>query len=142
MTIEILQKEMIAALKNGDKFRKNTISTLIAQVKRVAIDKGHRDDIDDKLVAYVLLKAKKEQQDSIDTCPESRKDLLDEYKAQLKIINEFCPQLITDENEIRNIILQNCDTTNKGSTMKFLKENYANKIDMKVAAQVFNTLKK
>ena len=38
MTLEILQKEMISALKAGNKFRKETISTLIAQIKKAAID--------------------------------------------------------------------------------------------------------
>lgn len=40
MTMEQLQKEMISAMKSGDKFRKGVISTTIAQIKRVAIDKG------------------------------------------------------------------------------------------------------
>lgn len=56
MTIEILQKEMIAALKSGNKFRKDTISTLIAQIKRVAIDKGCRDNITEEMVDVELLK--------------------------------------------------------------------------------------
>ena len=33
MTLEILQNEMITAMKNGDKFTKTTISGLIAQIK-------------------------------------------------------------------------------------------------------------
>ena len=44
MTLEILQKEMIAAMKSKDGFRKDTISSLIAAVKKVAIDKGCRDN--------------------------------------------------------------------------------------------------
>ena len=50
MTIEILQKEMIKALKEGNKFRKETISSLIAAVKKAAIDRGCRDNITEELV--------------------------------------------------------------------------------------------
>lgn len=143
MTIEALQKEMIAALKSGNKFRKDTISTLIAQIKRVAIDKGCRDNITEEMVDAELLKAKKAQQDSIDTCPASRADLLEEYKKQMEIIMEFVPSLIEDENEIRNILLQ-CGWTvkksNQGSIMKWVKENYAGKIDMKKVSQVFKEM--
>ena len=143
MTIEALQKEMIAALKSGNKFRKDTISTLIAQIKRVAIDKGCRDNITEELVDAELLKAKKAQQDSIDTCPASRADLLEEYKKQMEIIMEFVPSLIEDENEIRDILLQ-CGWTvkksNQGSIMKWVKENYAGKIDMKKVSQVFKEM--
>ena len=143
MTIEALQKEMVAALKSGNKFRKDTISTLIAQIKRVAIDKGCRDNITEELVDSELLKAKKAQQDSIDTCPVSRADLLEEYKKQMEIIMEFVPSLIEDENEIRDILLQ-CGWTvkksNQGSIMKWVKENYAGKIDMKKVSQVFKEM--
>lgn len=143
MTIEALQKEMIAALKSGNKFRKDTISTLIAQIKRVAIDKGCRDNITEEMVDTELLKAKKAQQDSIDTCPASRADLLEEYKKQMEIIMEFVPSLIEDENEIRDILLQ-CGWTvkksNQGSIMKWVKENYAGKIDMKKVSQVFKEM--
>lgn len=143
MTIEVLQKEMISALKSGNKFRKDTISTLIAQIKRVAIDKGCRDNITEEMVDAELLKAKKAQQDSIDTCPTSRADLLEEYKKQMEIIMEFVPSLIEDENEIRDILLQ-CGWTvkksNQGSIMKWVKENYAGKIDMKKVSQVFKEM--
>lgn len=143
MTIEALQKEMIAALKSGNKFRKDTISTLIAQIKRVAIDKGCRDNITEEMVDAELLKAKKAQQDSIDTCPASRADLLEEYKKQMEIIMEFVPSLIEDESEIRDILLQ-CGWTvkksNQGSIMKWVKENYAGKIDMKKVSQVFKEM--
>ena len=143
MTIEALQKEMISALKSGNKFRKDTISILIAQIKRVAIDKGCRDNITEEMVDAELLKAKKAQQDSIDTCPASRADLLEEYKKQMEIIMEFVPSLIEDENEIRNILLQ-CGWTvkksNQGSIMKWVKENYAGKIDMKKVSQVFKEM--
>lgn len=143
MTIEALQKEMISALKSGNKFRKDTISTLIAQIKRVAIDKGCRDNITEEMVNAELLKAKKAQQDSIDTCPASRADLLEEYKKQMEIIMEFVPSLIEDENEIRDILLQSGWTvkkSNQGSIMKWVKENYAGKIDMKKVSQVFKEM--
>ena len=42
MTIKDLQTEMIAAMKAKEKNRKDTISGLIAAVKKVAIDEGCR----------------------------------------------------------------------------------------------------
>jgi uncharacterized protein YqeY len=140
MTIEILQKEMISALKAGNKFRKETISTLIAQIKKVAIDKGCRDNIPESLVDEELLKAKKAQEDSINLCPIARRDLYDEYIAQMRIIKEFTPSLIEDEGEIRNIILDcgfEINKQNQGVIMKTIKATYAGKVDMKIVSQVF-----
>lgn len=143
MTIEILQSEMIKALKAGNKFRKETISTLIAQIKKTAIDKGCRYNIDEELVNAELLKAKKAQKDSINLCPNSRRDLYDEYIAQLRIIKEFCPSLIEDEDEIRNIILDcgfEVNKQNQGVIMKTIKASYAGKVDMKKVSQVFKEM--
>lgn len=143
MTIEILQKEMISALKAGNKFRKETISTLIAQIKKAAIDKGCRDNIPESLVDEELLKAKKAQEDSINLCPNARRDLYDEYVAQMRIIKEFAPSLIEDEDEIRNIILDcgfEVSKQNQGMIMKTIKASYAGKVDMKKVSQVFKEM--
>lgn len=143
MTIEILQKEMISALKAGNKFRKETISTLIAQIKKAAIDKGCRDNIPESLVDEELLKAKKAQEDSINLCPNTRRDLYDEYVAQMRIIKEFAPSLIEDEDEIRNIILDcgfEVSKQNQGMIMKTIKASYAGKVDMKKVSQVFKEM--
>ena len=143
MTIEILQKEMISALKAGNKFRKETISTLIAQIKKAAIDKGCRDNIPESLVDKELLKAKKAQEDSINLCPNARRDLYDEYVAQMRIIKEFAPSLIEDEDEIRNIILDcgfEVSKQNQGMIMKTIKASYAGKVDMKKVSQVFKEM--
>lgn len=143
MTLEILQKEMISALKAGNKFRKETISTLIAQIKKAAIDKGCRDNISESLVDEELLKAKKAQEDSINLCPNARRDLYDEYVAQMRIIKEFAPSLIEDESEIRNIILDcgfEVSKQNQGMIMKTIKASYAGKVDMKKVSQVFKEM--
>ena len=144
MTIEILQKEMISALKAGNKFRKETISTLIAQIKKAAIDKGCRDNIPENLVDEELLKAKKAQEDSINLCPLARRDLYNEYIAQMRIIKEFAPSLIEDEGEIRSMILGSGFFTGEkacqGAIMKYMKQEFAGKVDMKKVSQVFKEM--
>lgn len=145
MTLKELQQEMIAAMKSGDKFRKDVISTTIAQIKNVAIDKGCRDDIPESLVSETLLKTKKMAQEMIDTCPESRQDLLENYKKQMQIICEFAPKVINDEEKIRKMILDSgvfVGKSSKGMVMKYLKSGEVGIVDMKVAAKVFEELVK
>lgn len=136
MTIEKLQSEMIAAMKSGDRFRKGVISVVIARVKNTAIDSGCRDNIPEVMVDAELLKAKKITQEMIDTCPESRADLLEDYKKQMEVINEFVPQPIIDPVEIMNIVKSASDTIlTKKEYMKFFNMNYRGKVDMKVASE-------
>ena len=44
---------MMAAMKNKDKVRKDAISSLIAAIKKVAIDEGTRENIPEELKAYL-----------------------------------------------------------------------------------------
>jgi len=143
MTLEKLQSEMIQAMKNGNKFRKGVITDLIASVKKAAIDKNCRDNITEEMVNEVLLKCKKTTQEMIDTCPADRTEKMAEYNEQLKIINEFAPQLIIDPTVIEGMIL-NCmkevglevDKTNRGVIMKLVSVHLRGKVDMKIVSKV------
>lgn len=143
MTLEQLQNEMVVAMKVGDKFRKGVIFTAIAQIKRVAIDKGCRDNITEDMVNAELLKAKKIAQEMVDTCPESRQDLLENYKKQMEIICELAPSLISNPDRIAEIIRDEYDgEMDKGKIMKYLNANFRGKIDMSVANKVVGEMLK
>lgn len=139
MNLEVLQKEMIAAMKNKDKVRKDVLSGLVDAVKKATITDKGRVEVTEELVAQVLLKEQKTMQEMVSTCPESRPELLAEYKAKLDIVNEFAPQIIVDPEQIKQFILDlvNCsDLTltkaDRGRIMGAIK----GKVDMKVANQV------
>lgn len=147
MTIETLQSEMIAAMKNKDTVRKMVLSGIIGAIKKVAIDKNCRDNITESLVDEVLLKYKKMTQEMIDTCPADRVDTLKEYKQQMAIVAEFAPSLITDEEEITNLIKDYADGAkislckeNRGTIMKILSRNLKGKADMSIVNKVVGGL--
>ena len=148
MKLETLQKEMISAMKNKDRLRKDTISSLIGAVKKAAIDaKCDRDNIPENIVDSVLLKEQKSMQEMIDTCPADRIDTLNEYQTKMEIIKEFAPQLLSKEEDIEAIILQIANTAlielskaNKGVVMKTIMPRLKGKVDMKVAQRVLNSL--
>lgn len=142
MTLEKLQSEMIQAMKNRDATRKLVLSGLVDSVKKAAIDKNCRDNITEALVDEVLLKYKKMVQEMIDTCPESRTETLGVYKQQMEIVSEFAPTLITDENEIKLMILDLVNSElaftkeNKGKIMKIVAPVCKGKADMGVVNKV------
>lgn len=143
MTLEKLQQEMVLSLKAGDKFRKGVISDMIAKIKSAAIDKGCRDNITEDIVNTELLKVKKITQEMIDTCPESRADLLEGYKKQMEIVCEFAPALITNANRIAEIIRDEYNgEMNRGAIMKYLSANFKGKMDMGVASKVVGEMLK
>lgn len=139
MKLETLQQEMIVAMKSGNKLRKNTLSDLIAAIKKAAIDKKMKENITEELVNEIILKEQKTFQEMIDTCPDSHIDRKEEYKAKKVIIDEFAPKLLTEEKDIENFILAlgiEVSKNNRGLIMKELK----GKVDMSIANKVLGEM--
>lgn len=139
MTLETLQKDMIAAMKARDKERKDSISSLVSAVKKVGIDNGCRDNIPEDIVDSVILKEIKSVKEQIDTCPADRTDLLEQYKARYDVFNEYAPKLLS-EDEVRDILTTKfadvIATKNKGQIMKAVMVELKGKADGKVINQV------
>ena len=132
---ENLQKDMIAAMKARDKARKDAISSVISDVKKVAIDSGCRDNIGDELVDQVILKSLKTVKEQIDTCPDDRAELKSEYQFRYDVINEYAPAMMSEE-EIRTFLNEKfaevIKTKNKGAIMKEIMPALKGKADGKL----------
>lgn len=139
MTLEKLQKDMIAAMKARDKERKDSISSLVSAVKKVGIDNGCRDNIPEDIVDSVILKEIKSVKEQIDTCPESRGDLKEEYQFRYNVMQEFAPQQMSAE-EVKAVLQEKfaevLATKNKGMIMKTVMAELKGKADGKVINQV------
>ena len=140
--LERLQKEMVKALKEGNKFRKLTLSTLISAVKKAGIDAGCRENIPDEMVIQVLKKEKKNLVDTVEKFPDMPVEKKNEYINQALIIDEFVPLEICNEKQIEDILRtvameENMEITkaNQGKFMKILKADY--NVNMKVVSRVF-----
>jgi len=139
MTFDQLQKDMIAAMKAHDKDRKDAISTLVSAAKKKAIDAGCREDIPEAMVDEAITKELKSVKEQIDTCPESRTDLLDEYKTRLAVFEEFAPKMLSAE-EVEAILTEKfadvIATKNKGNIMKNVMPELKGKADGKVINEI------
>ncbi len=143
MDIKTLQKDMIVAMKARDKARKESISALIQAVKKVAIDEGCRDDIPDEMVNKVILKELKTVKEQIDSCPDDRTDLKEEYQARYDVFNEYAPQLMSAEEveaELKEKFADVLATGNKGQIMKAVMPAFKGRADGKVINQLVSKL--
>lgn len=139
MQMETLQKDMVAAMKARDKVRKDAVSTLISAAKKAAIDEGCRDNIPEELVNRVILKEMKTVKEQIDSCPESRTDLLEEYQARYRIFEEYAPVMMSAEEVETFITTKFSDVVasrNKGMIMKTVMPELKGKADGKVINQI------
>jgi len=143
MQFEQLQKDMISAMKAREKGKKDAISSLISAIKKVAIDEGCRDDIQDELVDRVIMKELKTVKEQLDSCPASRTDLLEEYQARYNIFQEYAPKMLSAE-EVEAFITEHFAELvagkNKGMIMKNVMPELKGKADGKVINEVVGEL--
>lgn len=139
MKFEQLQKDMMAAMKARDKVRKDALSALVSAAKKAAIDEGCRDNISEEIVDRIILKEMKSVKEQIDTCPDSRADLKQEYQARFDIFQEYAPKMMSAE-EIESFIMEKfadiVAQKNKGMIMKSVMPELKGKADGSVISQI------
>ena len=148
MRLETIQESIKIAMKTHATLEVETLRAVVAAVKKAAIDR--RCEITEDLVDEMLLKEVKIIKEQIDTCPDSRTELKDEYEHRLMIVENFAPKLITDESQIIHMIVAaltqagiNPETvSNKGQIMKIVMPQLKGKVDMKIANQVISKYNK
>lgn len=146
MTVEKINEEMYKALRNKDKLRKDTLSALLGAIKKAAIDKKCKDCISEELVTEVILKEQKIINEMIDTCPKDRENTLVEYKERAKIIAEFAPTMMTEE-DIKMELLMFCELegldltkSNRAKIMKGFMPGIKGRADGKLANKIITEL--
>ncbi len=139
MEFKTLQSDMIAAMKAHDKTTKDAVSSLIAAIKKVAIDEGVRENITEEICDRVILKELKTIKEQIDTCPESRTDLKEAYQATYDVISKYAPKMLSAD-EVKEIILRDfaevVASKNKGMIMKSVMGALKGKAEGSVINQV------
>lgn len=143
MKFEDLRKDLVSAMKEKNKEKREAISSLIGAIKKVAIDEGNRDNISDELVDKMVLKELKSYKEQIDTCPAERTELLEEYKKRESYIKVYAPVMLDKEAIIKIInekFAEVIATKNKGQIMKTIMPEFKGKADGKLINSVVEEL--
>lgn len=142
--IEEVRSEMIAAMKAGDKPRKEALSMLLSALKNKAIDK--RADLTQEEENEVVLKEIKQTKESLETAPPERTDIIEHATFKINVYQEFAPKFLSEE-EIKSIIqeiLSSLGITSptikdKGRIMKELMPKVKGKSDGKVVNAIVSS---
>ena len=101
---ERLQEDWKNAVKAKDKFRSNVISTAKSAI--LLVEKTNNIKVEDAQAIEILSKEVKQRREAmIEFEKGNRQDLVDENKAEIKILLEYLPQQLSEE-EIKKIIVE------------------------------------
>ena len=100
--VEQLEKDMIAAMKAGEKEKLTVIRMVKAALKQEQID--HKKEINDELLIDVVNKQIKMRKDSIAEFEKAnRTDLVDKTQSEIDILTTYLPEQLSTE-EVEKII--------------------------------------
>ena len=122
---EQIQKEMIQAMKDKKPERKLTLSLLLSALKLAAKEK--REPLSEEEENKIILKEIKQTNETKDSIPADKTDMLEEVHRKLEVLNEFAPQLMSEEEinaaidqVLADLALTKPTTQDKGKIMKNL----------------------
>lgn len=132
--IDTVRAAMMQAMKDKDKPRKDALSLLLSALKAKMIDK--RADLTEEEENAVIFHEIKQAQETIDTTPADRTEIIEEAKLRARVYAEFAPKLM-DEDEIRAVIaetlaelqIEKPTAKEKGRIMKILMPKVKGKAD-------------
>ena len=135
---EKINKQFNIALKNKNKTLVSTLRLILAEIqgRDIANRKGNNKEvIKNPEIIKLLRKMKKQRQDSADLYEKGgRQELLDAEKEEIKIIDSFLPQQLSEEEtqKICKQLVESLGTSSikdMGKIMGTLKQKYADTID-------------
>lgn len=125
MKTQIVQQQMMQALKNHEAERKAALSLLLSALKGAA--KDAQRELTEAEEDAIIQKEIKQTRETMESAPASRTDIQEECRFRLAVLSEFAPKQL-DEDEIRQCIdqvlsklgLEAPTTKDKGRIMKEL----------------------
>lgn len=132
--IDQVRAEMVTAMKNHDKDRKESLSMLLSALKNKAIDK--REDLTEAEEFEVVKKELKQTKETMEVAPADREDIIAQCKSRIAVLSEFAPEEMSEE-EIRKTIadviaglgIENPSARDKGKVMKELMPKVKGRAD-------------
>ena len=98
-----LIEDMKQAMRSGAALKRDTVRTVMSEVKNFEIDNGEQDDAG---VQKIILKLVKQFQDAMnDFVKANREDLILETQQKLDILQAYLPQQMT-ELELQKIVAE------------------------------------
>ena len=141
---QIIKTEMIKALKAHDKETKESLSMLLQALQKAAKDK--RAELTEAEEDAVILKEIKQVQETIESCPVERTDIMGFMLTRKNLYEQFAPKQMSKDaiqgivnGVIKELGIDNPTKKDKGTIMKVLMPKVKGKADGKLVNAVLST---
>ena len=144
---EKLDSDVKIALKEGNALKVSVLRMVLSTIKTLQIEKNIKS-LDDDSVIQILQRHAKQHRESIDQFGKGgRQDLVDKEKSELKILDEYLPKQMTEDDLMVLVKLAITETgavmkSDTGKVMKVVMEKVKGKADGKTINRLVGGLLK
>ena len=142
--LDIINKDLKAAMLSKDVVTRDTLRMLISDIKRFEIDE--RIEADDAKISNLINKNVKQRRDSIEQFKNgNRDDLVATEEEQLNVILKYLPKQLSQQ-EIQELIQEGIvsvsakNMQDMGKLMGHLKPKFEGKADMSIVSKLVKEL--
>ena len=140
-----LKDELIIAMKDKNQLRVSTLRMVNASIKDLEISQrtnNQTDEISDNDIIDILVKMVKQRKEAADTYKQGNRDDLSKKELdEIKIIEEFLPKQLSEDEVIKiieGLISENniSDISGMGLLMSDIKKKYSGQLDLGLASKI------
>ncbi len=141
--LDRLTKDMIAAMKSGEKERLSTIRMVKSQIDLAKIEKK-RELNDDEIIAIVAKQIKMRKESIAEFEKANRQDLIDKTQSEIEMLQVYLPEQLS-KDALEQIIeeafqtVQPAGVSDMGKLMKEVKEKVKGRADMGLVNQMIKS---
>ncbi len=138
---ERLLEEMKQAMKTGDKLKLEVIRLLRSGIKNVEINKG--EELDDMEIQKVVQQQIKQWKDALEDYERGgRADLVQETESKIKLLEEYMPEQLSDEELEKTIekVKEETGIDQAGPLIGKVKQEVGNKAEGSRIAKLVNQI--
>ena len=139
--IDEIRAQMVVAMKEKDKERKDSLSMLLSALKNKAIDK--REDLTEEEENEVIKKEIRQTKETMDSAPADREDIRSQCEKRLAVYKEFAPEDLSEDairgiigEVLRELAIEAPTPKDKGKIMKELMPRVKGKADGSVVNKI------
>merc|ERR1712167_433714 len=142
--VDKIEQSLKESIKNKDQVRTLTLRSVISLIKQKEIEKRTQDkkDVTDEEITLILNKMVKQRREAIELYKKGeRKDLVEKEDTELKIIQEYLPKQLSEE-EIIKICLQTIENLEAkslkdvGKVIGTIKSKYKGSVDLSIVGKI------
>ena len=142
--VDKIEQSLKESIKNKDQVRTLTLRSVISLIKQKEIEKRTQDkkDVTDEEITLILNKMVKQRREAIELYKKGeRKDLVEKEDTELKIIQEYLPKQLSEE-EIIKICLQTIvnfeakSLKDVGKVIGTIKSKYKGSVDLSIVGKI------